>query len=105
MKKSSSATARMLAVIALVGSVIVLIVVVSANLGGGSSKHHGRTQAQKVKHHEEATKHIPATYVVKSGDTLISIAHENGVTVGKIERLNPEVDPQLLSEGEKLKLK
>ena len=43
--------------------------------------------------------------MIKSGDTLTSIAHETGVGVAKIERLNPEVDPQILIAGEKLKLK
>jgi LysM repeat protein len=105
MKKSSSATARILAVIALVGSVIVLIVVVAANLGGGSSDQHGRTHAQKVKHQETVEKKIPATYTIQSEDTLTKIAHETGVPVGKIERLNPEIDPQLLIAGEQIKLK
>jgi LysM repeat protein len=47
----------------------------------------------------------PATYEVQSGDTLISIAHHNGVSVARIEALNPEVDPQILSTGEILKLR
>ena len=104
MQKSSSATARVLAVSALVGSVIVLIAIVAANLGGGSESHH-QGHAQKVEHHEEAARSAPATYVVKEGDTLTSIAHQTGVGVHKIERLNPEVDPQILIAGEKLKLR
>ena len=43
--------------------------------------------------------------MVQNGDTLISIAHETGVPVAKIQRLNPEVDPQILISGEKLKLR
>jgi LysM repeat protein len=105
MKKSSSATARILAVIALVVGVIALIVVISANTGGEDSGHKGRTHAQKVKHQEKINKKIPATYTIKSEDTLTKIAHETGVPVGKIERLNPEIDPQLLIAGEQIKLK
>jgi LysM repeat protein len=51
------------------------------------------------------TAHTPKFYVVQSGDTLTSIAHENGVPVARILRLNPGVDPQILISGEKLKLR
>ena len=105
MKKRSSATARTLAVIALAGSFIVLIVVVSANLGGGDSGNSGHSQAQQRHHREEVRRKTPATYTVKGGDTLTAIAHATGVPVARIERLNPEVDPQILIAGEKLKLK
>jgi LysM repeat protein len=105
MKKSSSATARILAVIALVASVIVLLVVIAAALGGGGSDNSAGSHVQTVKHREEVRKSTPATYVIKTGDTLTAIAHSTGVGVAKIERLNPEVDPQTLIAGEKLKLK
>jgi LysM repeat protein len=106
MEKSSSATARILAVLALVGSVVVLIVVVAAALDGGGSGKGGRSaHAHPAKHQEERPQNTPATYVIKSGDTLTSISQKTGVGVGKIERLNPEVDPQILIAGEKLKLR
>ena len=105
MEKRSSATARTLAVIALVGSFIVLIVVVSAALEGGGSGSSGRSQARERHHREEVRRKTPATYVIQDGDTLTAIAHSTGVPVARIERLNPEVDPQILIAGEKLKLK
>ena len=43
--------------------------------------------------------------MVKSGDTLVSIAHRTGVPVAHIIALNPEVDPQILIAGETLKLR
>jgi LysM repeat protein len=104
MNKRPSSVARTLAVIALVGSFIVLVVVVSAGLSGGGSGSGG-SQAQQARHHEEVRARTPASYVIKSGDTLTAIAHATGVGVAKIERLNPEVDPQILIAGEKLKLR
>jgi len=92
-------------VIALVGGVIVLVVVVSAALDNGGSGQSGSSHAQTVKHGEAVLKKTPATYVIKSGDTLTAIAHATGVGVAKIERLNPEVDPQILIAGETLKLR
>ncbi len=50
-------------------------------------------------------RHVPASYVVQNGDTLTSIAHRTGVSVARIQRLNPGVDPQILIAGEKLKLR
>ncbi len=105
MKQSSSSTARVLAVSALVGGFLIIVVVFASVLGGGSESHSTR-HSQKV-HHREGTSPAtsPATYVVKEGDTLTAIAHKTGVGVAKIERLNPEVDPQILIAGERLKLR
>jgi LysM repeat protein len=105
MNKRTSAPARVLAVTALVAAFVIAIVAISGALGGGGSdgsgngKHSGK-QAHKVHH-----KHVPATYEIQSGDTLISIAHHTGVPVRTIEELNPEVDPQILVAGEELKLR
>jgi len=105
MNKRTSASARVLAVTALVLAFVVAIVAISGALSGSDSNglgggKHGSTQAPKTHH-----KHVPATYEVESGDTLISIAHRTGVPVRTIEELNPEVDPQILVAGEQLKLR
>lgn len=108
MNKRSSAPARVLAVITLVVALVVAIVIVRAVSGGGSSNDsagHGHNSKAARHARQQKRESIPATYEVKSGDTLISIAHHNGVTVHRIEALNPEVDPQILFVGEKLKLK
>ena len=44
-------------------------------------------------------------YTVKTGDTLGSIAEETGVPVERLQELNPEVDPQALVSGQKIKLR
>lgn len=106
MNKRSSAPARIVAVATLVVAVAVAVVVISGALGGGGSSGSGHKHGDKAAHRAHREKQsVPATYEVKSGDTLISIAHENGVTVAQIEALNPEVDPQILIAGETLKLK
>lgn len=105
MNKRSSALARIFAVAALAVALIVAIVAISSALSGddsngSSGKHQGGSKTHKA-HHE----HVPVTYEVKSGDTLISIAHRMGVPVARIENLNPEIDPQSLIVGEQLKLR
>lgn len=44
-------------------------------------------------------------YVVKTGDTLAGIAQQVGLTVERIQELNPELDPQALVSGQEIKLK
>jgi LysM repeat protein len=108
MNKRSSAAARVFAVITLVVALVVAIVVIGSALGGGSSNDsagHGHNSKAARHARQQKRESIPATYEVKSGDTLISIAHHNGVTVARIEALNPEVDPQILIAGETLKLR
>lgn len=105
MNKRSSASARVLAVTALIVAFVVAIVAITGSTGGDDSsgtsgKGQGAKAAQKTQ-----PKHIPAIYEVESGDTLISISHRLGVPVFRIEELNPEVDPQSLIVGEQLKLR
>lgn len=104
MNKRSSALARIFAVAALAVALIVAVVAISSALGGDDSNESsgGHHSAKTHKAHHE---HVPVTYEVKSGDTLISIAHRMGVPVVRIENLNPEIDPQSLIVGEQLKLR
>jgi hypothetical protein len=46
----------------------------------------------------------PETYEVQSGDTLDAISVETGVSVERIQALNPDLDPQSLIAGQELKL-
>jgi LysM repeat protein len=105
MEKRTSALSRIFAAIALVGAVLLVIVVVAGSLGGDSDSakkgHRGSHSAQKQGH----PKTKAATYTVETGDTLTSIAHQTGVPVATLLELNPEVDPQILIAGEKLKLR
>lgn len=104
MEKRTSALARIFAVIALAGAVAIVIVAISGSLGDSDSatesRHGNGHPSQKGSHKTTAS-----TYVVKSGDTLVSIAHRTGVPVAHILALNPEVDPQILIAGETLKLR
>ena len=82
-----------------------MIVLIAATLGGGDNGGSGQSkQAGHAKGHHRGGP-VPKTYVVQNGDTLTSIAHENGVPVARILRLNPGIDPQILISGEELKLK
>ena len=47
----------------------------------------------------------PATYVVQAGDNFTRIAERTGVSVTLLLDLNPDVDPQALVLGTRIKLR
>ena len=107
MEKRNTAPARVFAAIALVGGCRRGDRGDLSSLGGGDStgsKRHGAA-GRRPQDSGRPTAKTAATYVVKNGDTLTSIAHKTGVSVVRIQALNPEVDPQILIAGEKLKLR
>jgi len=66
-----------------------------------SSHHAGASHAA-----QPASRHRgPSTYVIRSGDTLGSIAGRFGVTVGVIELLNPGLNANALQVGQRVRLR
>lgn len=112
MQTSRQALARAIALSALVVAILAIGVVIASNTGGGENgkRNHPGKQAKHRKGKQKGKgnggeKPTPATYTVKSGDTLTSIAADTGVSVVKIQELNPNIDPQILVEGQELKLR
>jgi LysM domain len=106
MEKRNSALPRALATLALAGALLVFVLALASSLGGGgSSGPSAPTPGGRAARVSGGNAHIPAVYVVKDGDTLTSIAHKTGVSVARIQTLNPHVDPQILISGERLKLR
>jgi LysM domain len=105
--------ARFLAPLALVAFVVALIVVVQ-----GSRSPEGTTapnQANEARpaaspdrereRGERRRRREPRTYEVQPGDTPSAIAEETGVPLEEILRLNPDLDPQTLSPGTRLRIR
>jgi LysM repeat protein len=106
MNKRSSAPARVFAATALAVAFVLAIVVIGGAVGGDSEDSGARNQrSQTIRRDSGGEQEAPKAYVVESGDTLTSIARATGVSVARIEALNPDVDPQILIAGEKLKLR
>ena len=112
--------ARVLAPLALVAFGIALLLIVAS--GGGDDEPSNSTASQQEKRDLELAKEkrrrqkseqrqegqgkLPTeVYVVKTGDTLGSIAEKTGIPVEKLQELNPELDPQALVSGQKIKLR
>jgi LysM repeat protein len=106
--------ARIAASLALAASFVAVIVVVGQS--GGSSHSHRRASSPGASSGgpgnrsvaRRATRRPPAarrTYVVRDGDTLSTIATRTHVSLPVLQQLNPNVDPQGLHTGQRLKLK
>jgi LysM repeat protein len=103
-------SARLLAPIALVLAAIALVVVIGSSGSGGDDGGSGDKASTTDKtvaapKSKPKTKAKSSTYTVKTGDTLGSIAEKSGVPVETLQELNPDLDPQALVSGQKIKLR
>jgi LysM repeat protein len=107
---------RFLAPVALIAFAIALMLVVKSYSGGDAAKAPTATQQAKERDLGTATKKtkksrsgsgkLPSkTYTVKVGDTLGSISGKTGIPVEMLQQLNPNLDPQTLRSGQKVKLR
>jgi spore germination protein YaaH len=97
--------ARYLAPIALAATITATYMVVHAGLG---HKHSTTTTTSQIVRHPGGRRHRPGTrktYVVQNGDTLSTISAKVGVPVATIESLNPNVNPNALQTGQRLRLR
>jgi LysM repeat protein len=103
--------ARFLAPLALVAFVIALFIVVSSSMndtetGTGTGNQSGDSQpAASPTANGKRERKGPRRYTVKAGDTPSSIAEKTGVPLEDILRLNPDLDPQTLAPGQRIKLR
>ena len=90
----------------------ILFFVVLATSGGGEDKGQpkangpqtGSSQSSRPPR-RRAQRSQGTTYTVKTGDTLGSISEKTGVGVEQLVEFNPQLDPQALVSGQKLKLR
>jgi LysM repeat protein len=102
--------ARFLAPLFLAGIVVAIILIVG---GSGNSPTKttpfstaGPTTQTKAKGAKaKKPKKASKSYVVKSGDTVAQIALKTGVTSDRLLILNPDLDPNALQVGQKIKLR
>jgi len=101
--------ARLLAPLALVASALALFMVVTST----TKDDPGETGAQGTSAPAKATptpkakrkRRTRRTYTVKAGDTPSGIAVKVDVPLDQILELNPDLDPQALTPGTKIKLR
>jgi LysM repeat protein len=104
--------ARLLAPLALIAfGVAVAVMVLGSGVVGddGADKSADTsdlpTATERTTTSGRQAKRRRATYTIKANDTLSGIAAEQGTTVERLQELNPELDPQGLVAGQKIKLR
>jgi hypothetical protein len=92
---------RLLAPIAVALLAAAVLIVLTTSLGAfdsGDGRRGGGQGASKQKTDEKF-------YVVEPGDSLTTISNKTGISVNKLTLLNPELDPQALISGQRVKLR
>jgi len=106
--------ARLLAPISLVAFTFALFIVIAGSDSGEDDSDGGGNRASERQGTQtttetvagEAEPRVPGNfYTVKTGDTLAAIAETVGVPVTRLQELNPELDPQALVSGQKIRLR
>jgi LysM repeat protein len=105
--------ARFIAPLALVAFALALFIVVGSTRDGDSGDKGtkgtaapARTDAAPGKQQQKKKKRkTPKTYVVKEGDTPSGIAVKVNVPLDQLLQLNPDLDPQAMTPGMKLKVR
>jgi LysM domain len=102
--------ARFLAPLALVAFGIALFMVVTSSspereAGDDPNRATETRPAEATPNGERRERKGPRRYRVKPGDTPSSIAEKTGVPLEEILRLNPDLDPQTLAPGQRIKLR
>jgi len=110
-RRSNSQVARVAAILTLLVVFVIVIAIVAS--GGGSSSSSGSDSTATPIPQTSTEPTTPAGekavakgfYLVKEGDTLILISAATGVPQDTIQELNPQLDPQALVIGEKIRLR
>ncbi|MSO40340.1 MAG: LysM domain-containing protein [Solirubrobacterales bacterium] len=98
--RSSNYLGRFIAVLALLAAFVLVAVVVTGTGGSGSGEGSGETRTSP-----DARRSLnKGVYVVKPGDTLSGISAKLGIEPDDLLKINPDVDPQILSAGQRIRL-
>jgi len=98
---------RALAVLAVVAAAVALLMVVTSSLESDGAEQSPEQRPQQGQQRDRDRDRDPQadTYVVQPNETLTGIAEQVGIPVERLQRLNPEIDPQALPSGAVLKLR
>lgn len=97
---SSSSPLRFLAPGALLAVLLTVFLVVQSGTGEDAVKPVSGATTEKT-----ATTKGRKTYTVRAGDNLSQIAQRYDLTVDELQELNPDVDPQAIRAGQRLRLR
>jgi LysM repeat protein len=91
----------------LVAGAVGYVITTSTNAGDGDGGDTAdrTTQERPRQENQQPRRRLRAFYRVKLNDTLGLIAEKTDVPVERLEELNPELDPQNLIVGQRIRLR
>jgi LysM repeat protein len=93
---------RYVAPIALVAVIVALVLVIQARVGTAHHRASSHVAGRRaVAGHAAAPRRF---YIVRAGDTLSTISVKTGVSIPRLESLNPAISPNALQTGQRLRL-
>lgn len=112
MSRISTTLARVLAVLAIAAVALAIFLVISSSLDesdkdgdGGKPAVQRQNNSNRDNNQNRNPNAPPRFYIVQPGDSLSLIAEKTGVSLEQLQELNPDIDPQLLPSGVKLRLR
>jgi hypothetical protein len=103
-EKNSNQVARVAAVLALIAAFILVVATIAGS--GGDDGDSGDAQAGEDGPSREGERALDrGIWIVREGDTLVSISEETGIETDELLELNPEIDPQAVRVGQRLILR
>ncbi len=114
MPDSPGPNLRLLAPVAVGVFAVALLIILATSgalFGGGAGQSADRSSSSADRERSERPRarrersRGSGSYTIQAGDTLGSIAEEKEISVEKIQELNPQLDPQALSAGQRIRLR
>jgi LysM repeat protein len=104
---------RFLAPVALIAIIVAIVIVVGSTTGGsgdgdkasGGNGTELTAQEKRRRRERRERREQRKSYTVKAGDSLDAIAIKVKVPKETLLQLNPELDPQALQPGQKIKIR
>lgn len=94
--------ARVLVPVAFGTFVLAVAIVIALSAGGSGGRPAASSSGAR---HSARAHHRRRFYKVRRGQTLSSIAERTGIPIERLRELNPQLDPDLLRAGQRLKLR
>lgn len=105
-ERKPSYVARVVAVLALLAAFVLVIATVATSGGGddgGDGTETTATGSGPTKKGEKALEQ--GVWIVREGDTLVSISEQTGIDLDELVELNSDIDPQALITGQRISLR
>jgi hypothetical protein len=105
-ERRTNYVARVLAVLALAAALVLVAVTITTSGGDSDDGDDSETTAEQSGTTKKGQRALDkGVWIVREGDTLVSISAETGIELDELVELNPDIDPQVLATGQRVSLR